>query len=248
MSFSDEDDFQDAAPNKGSRSFLSILWQRKALVILGMLLGLVAGFLFYWQRPPVYQSSAQILVIKKRSDPMPIAGGDPRVSYVEDYMGTHMVLLKSPLIIERAIRKRDLTSMKTFEGSGDPVGQVLGSLVVSRDTKDPTLGSNNIIQLAFRGPVAEDCGKVINAIIDSYQDFLDSTYRNVSDQTLQLIEKARDVLKKDLADSEKEWVDFRQKTPIFWKSKDGLNMQLERVANIEKKRTDLYARKNELQA
>ncbi len=41
-----------------TRGILPILWQRKALVILGILLGLGGGFLVYWQRPPVYQSTA----------------------------------------------------------------------------------------------------------------------------------------------------------------------------------------------
>ena len=126
---------------------------------------------------------------------------------------------------------------------------MLGSLTVARDsTKDVTTGPNNIIQLAFRGPVAEDCGKVLTALIESYQEFFDITYRNVSDQTLDLITKARDVLKTDLAEKEKKYLEFRRETPVFWKSKDGLNMQLERVGGIENKRTALLSRKKELEA
>jgi succinoglycan biosynthesis transport protein ExoP len=247
MSNHEESDsvIQDPASSANARSLLTVLWQRKALVILGTLVGLVGGFLVFWQRTPVFQSTAQILVIKKRSDPLPSMGPDPRLGYVEDYMGTHLVLLRSPLIIERAVKKRELTSMKMFENSGDAVAQLLGGLAVARDTKDSS-GPNNIIHLSFRGPVAEECGKVLTAVIESYQEFLDITFRNVSDQTLDLITKARDFLKKDMAECEEKYLKFRQQGP-FWKSKDGLNMQLERVASIESKRSNLLIRYTELQ-
>ena len=109
MAFGDENDgdFMDQT-EPARRSVMAVVWQRKALVVLGTLVGLVVGFLFYWQRAPVYQSTAQILVIKKRSDPLPVAGGDPRLGYVEDYMATHLALLRSPLIIERAVTEEGL--------------------------------------------------------------------------------------------------------------------------------------------
>ena len=248
----DHDDFEgspagwDSAPPP--RTLTQILWQRKALVFLGAVVGLVAGFLFYVQRTPVFQSSAQVLVIKKRSDALPILGGDPRLSYVEDYMATHLVLLRSPLVVERAVKKRDLQNLKSFENVGNPAGVILGSLTVGRDIKETsgTSGTNNIINLSYRGPVAEECGKILTAIIESYQDFLDVTYRNVSEQTLELITKARDVLKRDLADSQKEYQKFRMHSPLVWRSKEGNSFHQERVAGIETKRSQLLIRQAEL--
>jgi capsular exopolysaccharide synthesis family protein len=232
--------------SRTSRGFLAVLWQRKGLVLLGATLGLIAGALFYWQRPAVYQANAQILVIKK--NPHPIAmPNDPRMTVVEDYMATHVVLLRSPLIIERAIKKKDLASLKTFENNGDPAGQILNSLAVSRDTKEVIGGGNSILLLSYRGPVADDCGKILAAIIDSYQEFLDITYRNVSDQTLELIQKARDFHKTDLAASKESYLKFRQETSVFWKSKDGVTVLLERVISLEKKHTEKRMYKEELQ-
>jgi capsular exopolysaccharide synthesis family protein len=235
------------AESRGTRGFLTILWQRKALVILPTLLGLLGGLLFHWNRTPVYQSTTQVLVIKKRSDAaLPIAGGDPRVAYVDDYMATHLVLLRSPLIIERAVKKKDLAAMKTFESSGDPVGQIVASLTVMRDAKESPSGANNIIHLSFRGPVPEECGKVLAAVVESYQEFLDITYRNVSDETLDLITKARDMLKKDKTISVDKYKKFRDQTPLLWKTKDGSNVQLDRVVDMESKRSALLIRQAEL--
>jgi capsular exopolysaccharide synthesis family protein len=235
----------EPAHHRSSRTVLQVVWQRKSLLTLGAVVGLALGGLLYAQRTPVYQSSAQVLVVKKRSDILPVTGGDPRLSFVEDYLATHMVLIKSPIIVERAVKKRDLQSLPSFEGMGDPTGAIVGGLTVSRD-KEGTGGPSNIINLSFRASGAEDCGKVLSAVIESYQEFLDITYRNMSDQTLDLITKARDVLKKDLADSEKAYRQLRQTSPVVWKTKDGGNIYQDRVAAIESQRSKLLIREAEL--
>ena len=244
-----DNEFQDlqVAPTRG---FFPILWQRKALIILGVLLGLAGGFLAYWQRPPVYQSTALVLVIKKNNQPLHVLN-DPRLPFLEDYMGTHVVLLKSPMIIEKAVKKKDLASLRAFEGSGDPVGTILNSLTVSRDIKELVGGSsnaNNIVYLAYRGPVADECGKILTAIIESYQEFLDIKYRNVSDQSLDLITKARDVLSKDLKQAEEKHRSFllNAKTPLFMRNKDGGNLTLDRMGELEKRRSLQIIRMEEL--
>src|SRR5262245_5732891 len=179
MAFADDADngVQDPSGRR-SRGFLGVLWQRKALVILPAFLGLVGGSLVYWQKAPVYQSNAQLLVIKKHTDRiLPMQGGvDPRNFVVDDYMATHVFLLQSPLIIEKAVKKKDLASLKSFENSGDPAGQIGANLTITRASKETGGGANNIIHLSLRGPVPEECSKVLSAVIDSYQEFLDVTY------------------------------------------------------------------------
>ena len=85
---------------------------------------MVLGVLYYAQATPVYQSTAQVLVVKKRPDA--VTGVDTRHLAIEDYVATHQVLIRSPLIIERAIQKHDLGACESFarrEGRpdrGDP--------------------------------------------------------------------------------------------------------------------------------
>jgi polysaccharide biosynthesis transport protein len=239
----------EAAPERSSRNLLKVVWQRKSLVVVAALGGLLGGFAFYAQRMPVYQSNAQILVVKKRSDPLPISnGGDPRLSFFEDYLSTHLILIRSPLVVERAVQKRDLGSLRSYAARGNPSAEIMASLSANRDSKDSSgSGPNNIINLSFRAPVAEDCSTVLSAVVESYQDFLDVTYKNVSDDTLSLIEKARDTLKTDLAEAEKRYSDFHKHSPLLFKGKDGINIYQERVAGIEAKRSALLIRKTELE-
>jgi len=92
-------DFNELPQKAAARGFLPILWQRKALVLLGLVLGLGGGFLFYLQREPVYEARSLVLVNKKHSPPIwKKEGGNTQV-YFEDYMASHVIVLKSPLIV-----------------------------------------------------------------------------------------------------------------------------------------------------
>ena len=73
----------------------------------------------------------------------------------------------------------------------------------------PTCGSKkagrdaaNILTVSFQGPVAEECSIVVNAILESYQFFLEDTYRNMGEDTIEMISHARDDLQQDLFEQE----------------------------------------------
>ncbi len=237
----------DPRPAPAARNPLQIAWRRKSLVLLGLVVGLVGGVVFQSQRAPVYQTGAQVLVVKKRADVLPIPGSDSQSSYYDDYISTHLVLIKSPLIIGRAVKKHDLASLRSFAGQGDPSGAIIGALSVARDGKE--WSTTNIVNLSYRGPVADDCPVVLGAVIDSYKDFLDETYRNVSDNTLELITKARDLLDKDLKDKRKKYREFREESPLVAEgvSKDGGSPAQARLSELETKRMALLFRGAEIE-
>ena len=59
--------------------FMSIFWERKSYVILGLVLGLVVGTIYYVKAKAIYESRGRILVIKKGPDVLPMQSGDPRL-------------------------------------------------------------------------------------------------------------------------------------------------------------------------
>lgn len=89
-----------------------IAWRRRSLVALAVVGTVVLGALYYAQATPIYESNAEVLVVKKR--PEVVTGDQSYASQVDDYVSTHTVVIKSPLIIEGAIEAADLRSLKTF--------------------------------------------------------------------------------------------------------------------------------------
>ena len=226
------------------RGLLAIAWNRKYLVGLGVVVGLIGGLMFYAQATPVYQSKAQVLVVKKRPDTF--TGIDTRNLAIEDFVATHKTLIESPTIIEGAIERRSLASLESFAGKPDLTELIQKSLTVARNRSAGT--NNNVLDLSFRTTDPSDSAVVLNAIIQNYKDYLDVTYRNISDDTLKLITQARDVLQQDLKKQDTAYRAFRHEAPVLLsRNKDGASLTQERLSSIEAKRSALLVRKAEIQ-
>jgi polysaccharide biosynthesis transport protein len=243
----------EAAVGRGGPTLMQIAWQRKSLVILGIMIGLVLGLLYYAQKQPVYQSLSQMLIVKKTpNDSLSLGTGENRITYMEDYMSTQSVLVRSPEIIGRAAKKPNLQDLKSFPGERPEniVYLIRDNLNVLRDNRDTQTGqANNILTLSFRGPEADECREILVSIMESYQTFLDETYKSVSDRTLELILDAKRTLSEKLETSEQEYQDFRLKNQFtFFQNEGGRsNIYVARLANIEKKRSELQIQKADFQ-
>jgi polysaccharide biosynthesis transport protein len=224
--------------------FLASAWRHKALMLTGTFVGVLLGAAYYNTRPPVYSASAQVLVVKKRPDVLLVGSGDARLTPVDDFMGTHLTLIRSPLVVGRAVKKRSFAAMPSFTGKGDPTRSIIEALAVSRDTKDG--GGGNVLVLSYRGPAPEECLIVLQGVIESYQDFLNETYRTGSQDNTRIITQALDMLGKELAQKEALCRELRQANGLAWTGKDGSNTHSERGGGSEEKRFTLALRRAEL--
>jgi capsular exopolysaccharide synthesis family protein len=108
--------------------------------------------------------------------------------------------------------------------------------------------ANNILEVSFSGTRADECATVVNAVLESYKDEIEDTYRNTADDTLKLLTRARDELLKQLSDKEKEYLKFRKNSPfLLSRGRDGAVVSQERLGSLEGKRSSLLLRKAEIQ-
>lgn len=233
-------DLQNSSSSTAGPNLFRIAWQRKALLLLGVILGFVLGSLYYAQRQPLYQSVAQVLVVKKRPDVLPIPGEDARSAYYEDYLSTHLVLLRSRDLIRNAVKDHNLGALPSLAGSGDPTGIIIGSLGAARDSRDPNSGTfTNLINLSYRGSNPEDCGKILEAVIKTYEKYMDDTYKNVSKEVLDKIRDLRDGVGKELREKEEEYRKFRLESSLVRRGKEGANLHEEHLSSIDQQITAL---------
>jgi uncharacterized protein involved in exopolysaccharide biosynthesis len=273
---------QDTLPGAGSVAHgpvlaayheLGRLVRRRKWRILALLtLALSAGASFAYLWGPWYDSSAQLLVIKKRLDTTPISGPETNRGQ-EDYLSTHLLLIGSRKVIKHSIDKGELRDLRQFNDTGlrrrsidwashsilnrapdaapdERITTEIGdALVVTRDAQKPGVSpSNEILNLAFRGRVADDCPRVLNAVIASYQEFLEETYRNTNAETLELITQARDLVQKDLETRETAYQKFLADTPPLWKGPDKGTAQQDRLFKLDARLAALRVRKAETEA
>ncbi len=221
-----------------------LAWRRKGSLLLGILLGVAVGAAYYFFTPPAYNSSAQILVVKKRPDA--VTGTDnSHAASTDDYVASHLALLRSPLIVERAIAQGKLAELPSLARARDLTEEILDKLTVTRG-KDAGGGGTNVLTLTFRTPSPRDGNAVLKALIDVYRQEVEKTFTTSTESAVELIGKARDVLQKELAAKEAAYQEFRRKSPLVWKGKDGVNPRQELLDKIEAQRTALLLRQTDL--
>ncbi len=213
---------------------LGVLWRHKWIVALLTTVGCGLGYLYFLQCPTVYQSSAQVLIVKKEQSL--IVQGLEVERRGNDSLSLHSLLLKSPKVISRAVEKHDLTKLPSYQRMADPTASIIGSLTVT--TGGPAQGSSNLVGLTLQGSEPLDCSKVLTAVLDSYKEFLGNSYQDLSEETVQLITQAKDVLLKQLREKEEGYRKFRQESPLLWKGSQGSNLHEERMARIEAARAE----------
>jgi capsular exopolysaccharide synthesis family protein len=244
-----------AASTEAVTNLLQVAWQRKSLVALGAVAGFVLGSLYYTQLPPSYKTTAQVLVIKNQPDSLGASspGIDARLPIYEDYLATHLTIVKSDELIMRALQKPEMKALPTLQlpadSTRDPRDIVTKALIVKRDNKDASGTYNNVLNLSLLWPEREEGIVILQAILDSYRKFLDEAYKTSTEETLELVIRERDGVKKDLAEKEKEYLDFRQNSPLLLrKGKEGTTLTQDRLVIIERRRAALALRKVEIEA
>jgi hypothetical protein len=187
--------------------------------------------------PSAGRAEAAVLVVRRSLTEAPPKSG------AGDDLAAHVILLRSPLLLQKAIRRGKLDSLKSLTGR-DPVAALAAGLTVRRDPDAPA----SVLLLTFEGGAAGDSVAILTALLDSYRDYLAETYRNVSDDTLELITRGRDTVQRELRDKEADYREFRQKSPLLGQGKDGTSVQQERIAGLEAKKTALQIGQAETRA
>ncbi|MCA8987082.1 MAG: hypothetical protein KDA78_05545, partial [Planctomycetaceae bacterium] len=218
----------------------SIIWERKWLLIFFGAIGAALGYLEYTKEPPVYRSSASVLVDRYQPR-IPIEGIDPLAGQ-KDPLSTHLALFNTPVILSKAIEDFRLGELSSLS-SGNPMKSISDGLTVTRSAK-----SDDILQFTFTCGHAEDARQVLEAVIASYFDFLGETQRDASSKTLELINEAGEELAKSLSEKEQTYQKFREQSALLWTSDEGQNIHQTRLAQIEAERSGLLISSSQIRA
>ena len=225
---------QEAPETPTTANLYRIAWQRKSLVNLGLVICLVCGALYFAQKQPVYRSDASVLVIRKS----PEVGGnlavDPATYFMEDYLATHTIIIRSPTIVGTAVEKGELFTLPSFKNA-DPqtvVTTILENLTVSRNTREGTTRSS-VLDLTYRGPVSDDSSKVLMHIIEAYRSYLAVKYRDAAAEVAKHLNAARDILNNQMQRARSDHKEYRLRNPFVDQRMDGRDPRKLMLANIE---------------
>ncbi|WP_437191416.1 polysaccharide biosynthesis tyrosine autokinase [Planctomicrobium sp. SH527] len=202
----------------------------KILLVFFLAVGGGLGYLQYKDTQPIFASNARIRLIQ--SDPVLKIDGLQDIIASRNPIDTHLVLMKSPMIIERAIQLGRLSQLPTLKENPNSV--ITSGLKVMRSDD-----SKEILDLRYQGSNPDDCRVILNSILMAYIDYLHESHDTSSRRTLELITEAKDELSRTLADKETEYAKFRNEASLLWAGDTGKNIHADRLSGIEFQRAKI---------
>lgn len=193
-----------ASAESGPPNLFVAVLRRWPWLVLGVAAGLILGLLYHMQRPPVYQSSAELLVVKNRPELLTSAS-DARIQYLEDYVTPQVILLGSETILKIAAEKR-LDEQKPFQepppdGVPERVAFLKRNFSVVREKEPGSNTPSNVLLLTFRASHPADAPKYLRAIIAAYRDELSGVYEDATVRQLKQLDEEIARLQKAQADT-----------------------------------------------
>ncbi|VAX38456.1 hypothetical protein MNBD_PLANCTO02-1034 [hydrothermal vent metagenome] len=179
-------------------------FQRRWLLLLASVVCAVIPGVFYLQKAePVYETQIRALI---QNNGLSI-NSNARHNKDREFLSTQAEIVRSPLIIRRSFEI--LPPSPTLEPDVDPVAQVAKSLSVS------PLVSTDIIRLSYRNSDPERSVKRLQAIIESYQQYLREIEQGTSDETVELLENQEETLEKKRKNLEEKIIQIHKESPFI---------------------------------
>lgn len=218
---------------------VGILKRRWVSLLLGLAIGVSLGIAYYGLVSRKYESSAQILVMRKDSR-MATRGTDssdqPEAQVSEDLLSTHMQILQSPEIVQSALRKGRFDELPSIvnklEKDQTPVDFIIDRLTVTRGGTGQSRMAH-VLNISLRHTSEEETKLILNGIIESYRTFLGAKFQDVSQEAASLILRAKVELSNDLKTAESTYRVFRENASMLFKGDESANIHRVRYEELQ---------------
>lgn len=240
-----------------------VLRRRFPLIILGSVVGIGLALAYCFMARVQYESQAVVLVIPKESGLATTAGGGDigmQNKVGEETLATHIQILTSPKVIKTALTTPladgsvmlDLPSLqekipamlKVDEASQrkGAVAYIKENLSVSRGGEGASKDAQ-VLRVRLQHTDPGDCMDLLNAMVSSYQQFLEDSVTNAGDEAGKLIEEASLELESTLNAQELAYREFLESAPMLYNNNgETLNPHQASVSKLETELSDLRLR------
>ncbi len=162
--------------------YLGVVTRGWRFLVVGLLVAATAAVLHISRSQTMYKASARLLVIQQGNHPVSVTGGtDPfqRLQQQTESLATHLIVIRSTEIVTEAVQRSGLTSVTP--------AVALGGLTVKM--ADPAA---RVVDLTYTAASADEASKILDGVIESYNEFLKKKYQNNTSNVISLIARARD--------------------------------------------------------
>ncbi len=240
---------------------IGLLLRRWPAIALSLVLCFALAVFYFLIATPKYESIATVMIAPKNAAVSASGSSfqDRSNAFTEDVLATHMMVLQSPRIVQTAL---ETNGDDSIEGDGlwllpslvnavadeedMTVDQyVLENLYVTRGGEGQARDAS-VLQVAFRHTHEEDCQTVLDAIVQSFQEFLNTKYADVNEEAAKLITTAQGEMRTQLVELEEEYRKFQQKSPVYFDQEGNHNLARERYELLETQLSEVSIERSEI--
>jgi capsular exopolysaccharide synthesis family protein len=203
---------------------LRVLHRNRLLIAVCTVVCLVAGLAIALNMSTSYQATARLLVLEQGGRLLPGGVSIQSVRGGEDSLATHVMIIRSPRVAE--------TAKDDANVAGLTVESLIDHLTVT--IPDPAA---KVIQVAYSAGDREQARKVLQAVIDSYKQFIDKNFQSNTTKAVELFIKARNDIDAELKEMQDEYKKVRQAKPSYTGTDNGPSFAQRRVDRWEQERS-----------
>ena len=198
-------------------SLIAILWRGRRWYVACVLACLAIASVYLVMAPRIYQAEVRLLVLQQGGRPLNVANTDPNPLSWRGLRTTSRpicLIISSPQVVKRAIDKVGLDNLPSLLAAKkrglDPVEEAINHLKVTRPDR-----LAKVLLVEYRAGGRDEVVRTIEAITDSYKQFIEETFQKNSSTAISIISKARDDLSQELGELEAKYLELRRKTPAL---------------------------------
>ena len=225
---------------------MRLLRRRWPLIAFGIAVGLAVAVAYQKNVAAVFSSNMKILIAQRSSELTTSGtsrdGSIDSATLRDDLLATHIELMRSPRILNDAIELGQLDKLDSFiearrEGTS-ALSCLSGGIEVWLDWEGDTWGAS-VLQVTHSGPNPADSPVVLQAVYDSYRQYVRSQTRNVGEEAASLIRDAQVTNESELRDATKAYQEFVASSDILLDGDELRSVPHERLKGIEQELTEI---------
>ena len=219
--------------------FAKVAWDARYLLLLGTLIGLGLGYFHYSRSQEMFRSSALVQIVESTTRNLPVDGIDQGLS-TRSFADEAMVI-RSEHILQQAAEIGELAKTPEYAGmSPEVIAMMVGGLDLA--VEPANTGNSSVFRIQFDSPSAATSRLVVQSIVDAYGQHLKQQYRNVGLETIDLIDKARVEVLKNLTDMEREFNDYKQSSELIYHGNEITSVHRDQADRYMAQRQELMIR------
>lgn len=219
------------------------LFERWWVVATCALLGMCLGCVLIKTAVKKFESHGKLLVYQKLPTFMDDSTRLPDPKAYDSLFATHVALIGSPLIVKRAVDSFDLVNrcpeiQTELEANRDYTHYIQNHLNVSRAGSGDAKGAF-VISVGFDHISANECPIVVEAILETYREYVNHSMLDDQEKAVSLIGGIRKDLEAELKQKGDRYREFMRTADGVWNRDTENNMHQQRIETLELQLTEL---------